>query len=435
VTHMVAKPIRFLGIVDHYQHGPQPFPYGPVDMFQLSQHKAHIVYPGQLSGTTWLLLVSTEFLNNADLAKWKLRVVHENGEEIGNTVVSARSDESGEGANPQSVSGTQEKFPLLLPHEAEFILFPMRLESVVSAPGRCIVESIYDGQTEVVGSAYFHYRPTPSFTLDQIKAIEANLGTARVVRMDISCKKCPSSIKTYTALKRSPKFEKDGAIWYADLPDDFRCSCGAVNYSLARLRESGHGMLLRDFDLVSSGLSYARQYSHQQVKGVSDAFIALLDSTSLEAPVQAFIEKSPILLARLNARRLFIKPTFLGKHIGDFAVIDIHNQLWLVEIERPTLPLFRKSDGHPTAKLMHAYEQVTDWMHQYQLHSAAVIDTLGLKREDVVAVRGLVVAGRSATVSHKILTRHLHNPPYPNVEFMTMDDLASGMVNLSRKLV
>jgi hypothetical protein len=83
---------------------------------------------------------------------------------------------------------------------------------------------------------------------------------------------------------------------------------------------------------------------------------------------------------------------------------------------------------------MHAYGQVTDWLHTYTKYPAAILDVLSLKEGDVVAVRGAVIAGRSTDVGHEVLQRHLSNPPYPNIEFMTCDDLGVSLLNISRKL-
>ncbi len=83
---------------------------------------------------------------------------------------------------------------------------------------------------------------------------------------------------------------------------------------------------------------------------------------------------------------------------------------------------------------MHAYGQVTDWLHQYAKYPGAILDVLGLKAEDVVSVRGAVIAGRSKNVTHEALQRHLSNPPYPNIEFMTCDDLGVSLLQISKKI-
>ena len=146
-----------------------------------------------------------------------------------------------------------------------------------------------------------------------------------------------------------------------------------------------------------------------------------------------FIEQHPILLSRFNAKRLFIKPDIVGRFKADFAVVDSRNQLWLIELEKPSLKLFKR-DRHPTAALMHAYGQVTDWLEQYARYPGAILEALGLKAADVVAVRGAVIAGRSSDVTVEVLQRHLSNPPYPNIEFMTCDNLGVSLLEISKKI-
>ena len=70
----------------------------------------------------------------------------------------------------------------------------------------------------------------------------------------------------------------------------------------------------------------------------------------------------------------------------------------------------------------------------YNKHPGAILDVMGLKGGDVVAVRGAVIAGRSTDVIHDVLQRRSSNPPYPNIEFMTCDDLGASLLNISRKL-
>lgn len=195
-----------------------------------------------------------------------------------------------------------------------------------------------------------------------------------------------------------------------------------------------HGILLKDFTVDKSNLSFVRRYGHQQVKAIVNKFMRLLDRERLEQPVQVFIEENPILLARFHATRLFPKPNIVGRFEADFAVVDSRKQLWLIELEKPSLQLFRK-DRHPTQALMHAYGQVTDWLEQFAKYPDAILDSLSLSRDDVVAVRGAVIAGRSRDVTHDVLQRHLGNPPYSNIEFMTCDDLASDLLEISRTLV
>jgi hypothetical protein len=54
--------------------------------------------------------------------------------------------------------------------------------------------------------------------------------------------------------------------------------------------------------------------------------------------------------------------------------------------------------------------------------------------EEVVAVKGVVVAGRERTTKKEHLQRHLSDPPY-DIDFLTLDDLATSLMQISRELV
>ena len=117
----------------------------------------------------------------------------------------------------------------------------------------------------------------------------------------------------------------------------------------------------------------------------------------------------------------------------DFAILDANDRLLLIELEKPGLQLF-KQNGHPTAKLMHAYEQVRDWLHEYSKHRGAVLEGMELDSRDIRSVRGVVIAGRSKRLSEKHLQRHLEKPPFSEIEFMTLDELAHYLAQISRDI-
>ena len=192
-------------------------------------------------------------------------------------------------------------------------------------------------------------------------------------------------------------------------------------------------MLLKDFDIEISNLSFVRRYGHAQIQKIVKDYIKCLDTEKLEQPIQQFIEKHPILLSRFHATRLFYKPGIIGKFQADFVILDSDKQLWFVEIERPTIKLF-KAGGHPTAPLIQAYSQVTDWLGEYANYPGAILNALNLNQSDVLSVRGAVIVGRSKSITEAHHQRHLLNPPYPNIEFMTLDDLGNSLLSISRKL-
>jgi len=424
-----GQPALFLGVADFLETSNVPFPFGTIDLFQLSQHKRHIIYPGMIQSLVWVVLVRTEILHEIAQSPWALRVADENDVLLGKIsfggLVKKCPDEL------QNQAGIQQSIVPVF-ENSEFTLFHFKFDGAVNHPGRYTIYFEYKENVATIGFVHFEYTKAPSFTSDQIKAIESDPNSFRIIRFDLSCKLCPTLLKVYSGLNRSPDLEKEGCVWQTELASEFSCECGETRYSLEYLKDSLHGMLLQDFGQRLSGLGYVRQYGHSQVKQIVADFTQLLDRERLEQPVQEFIEKHPILLSRFHAKRLFVKPTIVGRFNADFALVDSQNQLLLIELEKPSLKLFKKG-GHPSQELMHAYGQVTDWLHQYLQYSGAILEALGLKAEEVVSARGAVIAGRSRTVTHEILRRHLSSPPYQNIEFMTCDDLGVSLLEISKK--
>lgn len=421
-----------LGLADYIEAHGQPFPIGGIDLFQLSQHKVHIVYPGIISTNEWVILVSNEFLKNCDMAKWHLKISDENNIELGNVNFHGKEESQNLEEIIKKFDG-KEAAIVAITKEDSFTIFHFKIGSLVTHPGRYTVFSIYDGVSKPIGVVHFHYKKAPSLTPDQIKAIESDPSSAKAIKMTLGCKNCSFKLNVYTGLKRQPDLENEGIIWYSDLEDEFQCKCGSTNYPLIYLKESMHAILLKDLSVEATGLSYIRRYGHSQVANIVDKFTALLDNEKDEKPVQEFIESNLILLSRFHAKRLFVKPSIVGRFEADFAVLNTQNQLIFIELEKPSMQLFKK-DKHPTAYLWHAYGQVNDWLEQYSKYPGAILDSLNLKADQVVTVRGAVIAGRNKSLMHDVIQRHLSNPPFQNIEFMTLDDLGKSLMTISKKL-
>lgn len=425
-----GQPVIFLGIADFMEFAGAPFPMGSIDLYRLSRHKSHIVYPASVQSNFWILLVSNEFLETAALSEWELRIEDENGCEFGNAKIT--SNPSDEKRLTQSEIEARGDVVAVV-KDSQFTLFPIQIDGVISRPGKYTISLRYKKSVVPIGTVEFHYSKAPSLTPDKIKALESAPDAAKSILMTLGCKSCPAKLKVYTGFGRSTKLEREGCVWHTELKDEFICDCGSTKHPLQYLRESMHGLLLKDFSANLSGLNYVRRYSHSQVEKTVNDFTELLDAERLEAPIQKFIEEHPILLSRFHAKRIFFRKSIVDKFKTDFAIVDTQNRLWLIELEKPSLKLFKKN-SHPYQELMHAYEQVNDWFDQYDKYPQAILDTLGLKSADVVSLRGAVIAGRSRDVTHDTLQRHLSNPPYPNIEFMTCDDLATSLLEISKRL-
>ncbi len=425
---MASLPVSFIGISDHIKEAKQPFPFGSIDIFQLSQHKSHIIYPALTTDNQLVFLINREFAKSSFLKKLKIRIVDEEGKELCNfkmTTVSNKDEEI--------VEDRESSQEISIYMDISSMLLHVKLVAIVTHPGRYIVQAKTNGEFDEIGAFCFYYQPTPPLTADQIKAIESDPNSAKAVRVEMGCRDCPTTLSVYAALERHKKFEEEGSIWQHDVQDEFICKCGKQQYSLKYIKESLHGLLLKRLSSAPMGISYERRYGHSQVVAIIDKYNNLLNTEKDEKPFQTFIENNPILLAMFHAKRLFIRPGILGKYKTDFVILNSSNELLVIELEKPSIKLFKK-DGHPTAELMHAYGQVRDWIHEYDKHPMAVIEGLHLKNEKIMKVKGVVIAGRLLSEVSEPLQRHLSGPPYPNIEFLTLDDLSRSLLEISRKL-
>ncbi len=432
----------FLGIAEHVRLKEKtPFPFGPVDIFGLSKHKVHIFFPVSLRDLTWVFLVSENTTLSMATDKPRIEILSENGEKLFYVDLMGRGPLDYK-AHPEARFSTQ---PIVqdtgqltwcpLPEGAIWHLLCFKIDRVITEPSRYNIRVRLGKKDTALDEVTFNYQKAEPFKPEQIKAIQSSAHSRKSVIAEIGCKHCKSKLLAYSALERNAQLESEGKIWQYDLGESFKCKCGKTPpVPLKYMKESLHGLLGGDVGNKSSNLSYERRYAHAEIVKIVREFQQLLQQHGDEKPFQQFIEDHPVILARFNAKKLFIKRSILGKFWTDFALVDTRNQLLMIELERPSLKLF-KGNGHPTADLNHAYEQVCDWMNEYRKHPHAVLDVLGLKSEEVSAVRGAVIAGRSVGTSLEHMQRHRSKNNFPDVEFLTLDDLAESLMQISRDLV
>lgn len=430
ISNVGSWPIIFLGVADYIVTRGQPFPVGPVDIFQLSQHKVHIVYPAFTSQNEWVFVVCKELLNLESLKNVKLRVIDEPGKQFGEITFTSVVPES---IIPEESTQNIRGASLLFVQGGPSALLHCKFDALIEHPGRFIVQAKLNEEFVEIGNV-FHYQPTPPLTIDQVNAIKSDPNSAKAIGLELGCKLCQTKFKVYTALERQSVLEKEGNIWQYNIGDEFRCECGRAQYSLRYIKESIHGLLLKRFSPTTVDLSYIHQYAYSQVVDIVNEFNRLLETEQDEIRFQEYVQKHPVMFARFHAKRLFVKPKILGKFQTDFAILDTSDQLLLIELEKPSLRLF-KNDGHPTADLMHAYGQVGDWLNEYTKHRAAVLDSLKLKPDQVVAVKGVIIAGRTSAGLFEAMQRHLSHPPYREIDFLTLDDLPKSLLEIARALI
>lgn len=141
-----------------------------------------------------------------------------------------------------------------------------------------------------------------------------------------------------------------------------------------------------------------------------------------EGPVQDFLEEHPELLRPSYAR--VWKRLALGDHVTDFVIREPAGEYVLVEIEAPIRPLFRK-DGQPREELVHAINQVSDWIEHVQRNLASVERDLGLV--GISSPRGLIVIGRSVDLTDDNRSKlNTLRGMIPRLDILTYDELLSA---------
>jgi hypothetical protein len=239
-------------------------------------------------------------------------------------------------------------------------------------------------------------------------------------------------MRIYAGLERIAEQEREGYIWYRDLPDRFRCKCGASDFSLALIRENMHALLGQRFTRLGGEVSFTRLYEQGSLQTLYDQFRHLLDADPEEEEVQKFFEQNPVLLHIFGPEKIFAKAPILTKYKTDFVILSGNGQLRLVELERPGKRLLRRGGGR-TAEFTQAFDQVLHWQHELRDHRITVLDSLNLRREEVAKISGVVIIGRDTGYDRSDLLR-LKSADLGGVEFFTYDDILSNLEGLIRGL-
>lgn len=304
------------------------------------------------------------------------------------------------------------------------------INATIMYPGQYKVTMCREAEEVSIGSLIFGYAPAPPLTKERIAAIRSNPYAAKRARFSMRCSQCNDELRAYTGLERSAEEERNGWIWYKQLPDSFTCKCGKNTMDLTMLRDSLHALLGSSMREEGEEISFTRLYERGALEAICSQFASLLDLSPEERQVQQFIEDNPILLQQFTPERIYHKVPILTKRETDFAVLSNKRELILIEIEKPGKRLLKK-DGGITAVLQHAFDQVRDWLHRIEEHRAAALACIGLKPEEVVSVRGVVIAGRDSGYTAEHL-RKLKWTNFGPIAFYTYDDLLRGLVALVR---
>ena len=301
----------------------------------------------------------------------------------------------------------------------------------VSRAGRCRVTFVTGGDEHTAGWLSLEHVPPPPLTQDRIAAILSNPAGVKTARMKLQCNDCHDSIAVYTALERNGDYEKQGYLWYKELPDAFACGCGKQRFDLTLLREHYHGVL-GDVPKLGGKLDNTQRYQESKIEMVCTAFAKLVSSNPPEEDIQQFMQNNTMVLTVFGPKRIFFKPPLLTKFKADIAILNHKKELLLIELERPSLQLL-KQDGGVCAELNKPLQQVNDWLHLAEEQRVAVLSCIGnLTLADVSKVRGVIVAGTDKGYDAEQL-RHFKWTDFGNdITVFTYDDLISYVVSLVR---
>jgi hypothetical protein len=180
------------------------------------------------------------------------------------------------------------------------------------------------------------------------------------------------------------------------------------------------------------GAKFVPLYEQGAIVALRAKFLDLLTQQASEEVYQEFIENNPVLLHPFSPMKLYFKAPVLSLRKTDFALVNSQGELLLIELERPHIKLLKK-DGDRHSELNHAFDQVHEWLHHADEHRAAVLDCIGVKREQVGAVRGVVIAGRDRDCNPEHL-RRLKGADLGRIRFLTFDDLVASLDSLTSNL-
>jgi hypothetical protein len=306
--------------------------------------------------------------------------------------------------------------------------------AILWQPGKVTIWHERDGIRDTLGAIEFVFAQPNPLTVDQLLAIQSN-PSKRDVRLEIACIACRDGITPYAAVERisvSPLQDAPNPVWYQDLEGTFTCSCGRLTFPLKYLREgllhllwSHHAML------PGRGLAVSSAISLDEAERTLRSFEELLANDPVEEQVQTYIEQNPILLAPFAARHVFFKPPILNKWRADFGVVNAQNELILIEIERPDLPLFTK-EGIQRSELTQAFSQPQTWDQEMVRYRSAVLSGIAGCPSDVARVRYLVIAGRSNDENQEAIARTISSSR--GHDFMTYDHLIEAVRNAVRSV-
>jgi hypothetical protein len=146
----------------------------------------------------------------------------------------------------------------------------------------------------------------------------------------------------------------------------------------------------------------------------------LLDTSKRnENNLQKCITENPILLG-LDYAKIIPKHKLGSEFEVDYALEKFNGLIDLMEIESSNLSIFTKQ-GNPSSYLVHAEQQVIDWLDWIEKNNAYA--RIGL--EGLLSPKGFVIIGRSSSLTEKTKASLIRrNKAFNgNITILTYDDV------------
>jgi hypothetical protein len=302
----------------------------------------------------------------------------------------------------------------------------------IPGPGLYAVLVRIAGEEVAVGGVHFGVVDPAPLTPERIAAIKSDPEASKLIRCELRCSGCGDGMTPYAALDRSPKLEGSGYVWYQDLPDAFRCSCGAFEVDLRTAKRNMHGLLGQTGLAQDKALSLPL-YERGVIDSLRIELGALVASDPVEEILQRFFVANPLTLHMFYPQKIFPKAPILTKFKTDFAVCTANRELILIELETASRRLM-KADGGLSSEVQHAFDQVHDWLRVCDEQRSAALECIGISANEVASVRGVIVAGRDAGYDGEKL-RNLKARDFGRISLCTYDDVVTSLGGLAHHLL
>jgi len=417
----IEQDITFLGFCDRANYNAQT---GKWNILGLGYEVYCYIFPYNLSNIYIGINISENFFTQ----KYTLRILDHSEKVVCSIDIGGKELISPE-ASDKHIKNSGHTTRILNSGRAMFFL-PLDRLGLIQEPGIYSVECGIQDTFVRVGSIEFILITPPTFNLERKTAIKSDPEAAKSVNMTVTCKKCQSNYQVYAGLERDDELEEQGLNWFENIPDSYTCECGETIINLKYIRTNLHSMLgTRVFKKDIS--NFIPLYEKSALKNIRIKFAEILNDSPKEESLQIFIKENPILLHQFPASMIIEKPPILSKHVADFAILTAQKELIFIEIEKPSTKLM-KINGHRASDLVHAFDQVRDWLQVIDEHRLAILDDLDIDRNEVSVIRGVVIAGRERGYDAQKL-RHLKMSNEERISFLTYDDLLFALDALINK--